>query len=306
VREEEVALRLFGPDLKRALPAALVDALRPRRRSAGQWLPDQSLDRRAAQTAADRRRSAHEARLASAASAEALQRRLARMAFDVHDGPMQDLTAIGYRVRTLQSRVAKLVGGARAADVSLETDFEELTNQLLGAEKTLRSMMFSLEENAAAQASLLAIVDAHVERFSQHASAAVEVIANGDLELHTDSQRIVVERVLQESLSNIAKHAGAENVTIRLSEIENSLRLEVSDDGRGFDPDACGRIGTAHIGLEGMRERLQLIGGTLRVESRIGGPTTITAELEKWQSAASDTTEPTPQESDSKSSTLAA
>jgi signal transduction histidine kinase len=228
------------------------------------------------------------------------------MAFDVHDGPMQDLTAIGYRVRTLQSRVAKLVGGARATDVSLETDFEELTNQLIGAEKTLRSMMFSLEENAAAPTDLPAIVAAYVERFEQHASAAVEVIEEGELDLHTDSQRIAVERVLQESLSNIAKHAEAANVTIRLCGIGDSLQLQVTDDGRGFDPAATGRVGTAHVGLEGMQERLQLIGGTLSIESRIGGPTTITATLEKWQSAPSQTTEPLNQEAGLKSSTLAA
>ena len=228
------------------------------------------------------------------------------MAFDVHDGPMQDLTAIGYRVRMLQTRVAKLVGGARQADASLATEFEELTNQLVGAEKTLRSMMFSLEENAAAQTDLLSIVAAYVERFEQHASAQVEVVAEGELELHTDSQRIVVERVLQESLSNIAKHAEAANVTIRLHGIGNVLRLEVCDDGRGFDPETTRRIGTNHIGLEGMRERLQLIGGTLTIDSRVGGPTTIVAELEKWQSAEPEAAEPATSETDSKKSTLAA
>jgi hypothetical protein len=82
-----MTLRLFGPVLRRAFPATLVDALRPGRRVGGHWLPNENPDRRVAQTMADRRRSAHEARLESEASAEALQRRLARMAFDVHDGP---------------------------------------------------------------------------------------------------------------------------------------------------------------------------------------------------------------------------
>jgi signal transduction histidine kinase len=84
------------------------------------------------------------------------------------------------------------------------------------------------------------------------------------------------------------------------------LRLEVCDDGRGFDPDATGRIGADHIGLEGMRERLQLLGGTLTVDSRPGGPTTIIAELEKWQFAPSEAAEPTTGETDSKKSILAA
>src|SRR5258708_2321386 len=71
------------------------------------------------------------------------------------------------------------------------------------------------EENAAARTDLLAVVAEHVETFKSHAPAAVEVTAHGDLELCTHSQRIAAERVLRESLSNIAKHAGAANVTIQ-------------------------------------------------------------------------------------------
>jgi len=105
----------------------------------------------------------------------------------------------------------------------------------------------------------------------------------GDLELHTDSQRIAFVRVLQESLSNIAKHADAANVTIQLRDMQHSLLLQVRDDGRGFQSDDCCRSGTTHIGLDAMRERLQVIGSTLTVDSRAGGPTTITAVIEKWQ-----------------------
>jgi two-component system, NarL family, sensor kinase len=211
-----------------------------------------------------------------------LQRRLLRMAFDVHDGPMQDLIAIGYRLRALRATV---VGSPGSASVDrLAAEFDQLGGQLAGTEKTLRSMMFSLEENAAAaRTDLIEVVAEHANAFKRHASAAVEVIAEGDLELPTDSQRIVFVRVLQESLSNIAKHADAANVTIRLRGMQHSLLLQVRDDGRGFQPNECHRRGTAQIGLDAMRERLQLIGSTLSVDSRAGGPTTITAVIEKWQ-----------------------
>jgi signal transduction histidine kinase len=213
--------------------------------------------------------------------AEALQRRLLRMAFDVHDGPMQDLIAAGYSLRALQARVDEVLGSTNAD--SLTAEFDKLGIELAGTERTLRSMMFSLEENAAAQTDLLAIVAEHTNAFTRHASAAIEVIAEGDLELYTDSQRITVERVLQETLSNIAKHADAANVTIQLRGIRHSLLLQIRDDGGGFQPDECGRSGTVHIGLAAMRERLQLIGGTLAIDSHVGGPTTITATIEKWQ-----------------------
>lgn len=216
------------------------------------------------------------------------------MAFDVHDGPMQDLIAIGYGLGALKTQVADLVGDDGAA--SLTPAFDELAIQLAGTERTLRSMMFSLEENAAAQTDLLAIIAEHTDAFERHSSIAVEVITEGDLELYTDSQRIAVERILQESLSNIAKHADATNVTIHLRGIGNSLLLQVRDDGRGFQPDKRGRIGTAHIGLDAMRERLELIGGTLTIDSRPGGPTTITAMIEKWQPSQTLETEDPPAE----------
>jgi len=203
------------------------------------------------------------------------------MAFDVHDGPMQDLIAIGYRQRALQATVVDSPGSISADRLTAE--FDQLGVQLAGTEKMLRSMMFSLEENAAAQTDLMAIVAEHANAFKRHAAAAVEVIADGDLELYTDSQRIAVERVLQESLSNIAKHADAANVTIQLRGTRHSLLLQVRDDGRGFQPGDCSRSGSTHIGLDAMRERLQLIGSTLTVDSRPGGPTTITAVIEKWQ-----------------------
>ena len=216
----------------------------------------------------------------AAASAEALQRRLLRMAFDVHDGPMQDLVAIGYGLRALRATVVRSRGGTSADRLGAE--FDRLGVQLAETEKMLRSMMFSLEQNAAVRTDLLAVVTEHANAFKRHASAAVEVIARGDLALCTDSQRIAVGRVLQESLSNIAKHADAANVTIQLRGTRHSLLLQVRDDGRGFQPRDCCRSGTTHIGLEAMRERLKLIGSTLAVDSCPGGPTTITAVIQKW------------------------
>jgi two-component system NarL family sensor kinase len=217
---------------------------------------------------------------ATMASAEALQRRLQRMAFDVHDGPMQDLIAIGFGLRALRATVVRSPDGDGADHLGAE--FDELGVRLAETEKVLRSMMFSLEENAAARTDLLAVVAEHVETFKSHAPAAVEVIAHGDLELCTDSQRIAAERVLRESLSNIAKHAGADNVTIQLRGTRDSLLLQVRDDGRGFEPGDRRRSGTARIGLDAMRERLELIGSSLTVDSSPGGPTAITAVIEKW------------------------
>jgi signal transduction histidine kinase len=215
------------------------------------------------------------------ATVEALRRRLLRVAFDVHDGPMQDLIAVGYGLNALRMQVAAAVGEERVA--SIAPAFDDLLVQLSATERTLRSMMFSLEKNAASRTDLLEIVAHQTAAFRRHSDVEVEVISEGDLELYTDSQWIAVERILLESLSNIAKHADATSVTIRLRGTSESFLVQVQDDGRGFVPHTSRRAGSNHVGLGAMRKRLGLLGGTFDVDSRPGGPTTVTATIEKWR-----------------------
>jgi signal transduction histidine kinase len=212
---------------------------------------------------------------------QGLERRIMRMAFDMHDGPMQELIAVGYGLRALRETALSSVSETSAVRVGL--DFDQLFAQLCEVERRLRSMMFALDESAAPDADLVTVVTDQANAFKRRSSAAIEVITEGDLELHTDSQRIAVERVLQESLSNIAKHADAANVTVQLLGTRKSVLLQVRDDGRGFRPEDAGRSGAGRIGLHSMKTRLHLIGSTLSVDSRPGGPTTITAVIEKWQ-----------------------
>ena len=83
-------------------------------------------------------------------------------------------------------------------------------------------------------------------------------------------------RIGQEALHNVVKHANASHATIRINRENDRVRLSVSDDGAGFDPDAVPR---GHLGLIGMRQRVDLVGGDLRVESRPGRGTTIEASV---------------------------
>ena len=100
--------------------------------------------------------------------------------------------------------------------------------------------------------------------------------------------------MLRESLSNVARHAAASRVSIQLRGYSDSLLVRVQDNGRGFDPDAraLGQ-GGRHVGLKTMRERLDLIGGTLKIDSQPGGPTTITAVIDKWRPGSVDELDPT-------------
>jgi signal transduction histidine kinase len=77
-------------------------------------------------------------------------------------------------------------------------------------------------------------VDEHVAAFKRRVSAEVDVSVTGDVEPRTDSQRIALEHVLRDSLSNIAKHANAHHVAITLCGRDESIELTIRDDGCGF------------------------------------------------------------------------
>jgi signal transduction histidine kinase len=81
---------------------------------------------------------------------------------------------------------------------------------------------------------------------------------------------------VQESLTNVVKHAHARAVSIILARKVDAVAVVIEDDGRGFDPATCREDG---FGLEGMRERAGLLEGKFQVESREGGGTTIVAEV---------------------------
>jgi two-component system sensor histidine kinase UhpB len=98
--------------------------------------------------------------------------------------------------------------------------------------------------------------------------------------LLNDEEQLVLYRVTQESLSNVAQHSGAGRVDVELSSVGRTI-LRVRDDGHGFSslrlPGANGR---AHLGLSGMRERALLVGGRLNIYSEPGEGTTIELTME--------------------------
>jgi two-component system sensor histidine kinase UhpB len=190
------------------------------------------------------------------------RRRLAR---DLHDGVGQNLTALKHRLAqlrdSLQGAAPQLRDGLEAA-IELCADTLDDTRELsrlrrptilddLGLEPALRWLGRSI-----GQAAGIAI------------AVEIEPLPPVDGERQT-----LIFRVAQEALNNIAKHAHARSVLLRLVERGGRLQLQVVDDGVGFDPAARG----AGSGLSGMRERLRLFEGQLEVHSSPGHGTRIRA-----------------------------
>jgi signal transduction histidine kinase len=211
-----------------------------------------------------------------------IRRRLVRLAFDIHDGPLQSLAAAGFGLNDLQERIGALpLEEERIGASQVLTD---VLAELTETERVLRSLVGTLEDARPEIPLAKDILESETERFLRRSSA--EVIVEGDWSFHPDSrsQALTLEALLRESLQNIGKHAEASTVVVRLQVSKTHLLVEIEDDGRGFDP---GAVRGTRIGITGMRERVKLLGGELSILSKPGGPTVVTAVLRRWRRQAS-------------------
>jgi signal transduction histidine kinase len=169
------------------------------------------------------------------------------------------------------------LNGAAAAD-AVKTTFEQargIVDELL---EKVRGLSFDLRPAALDQLGLLPALLALFERYSDQTGVLVNFKHNGVAEHYAPEVETTAYRVVQEALTNAARHAGVAGVTVRVWATPALLSLQVEDRGRGFDPEAA--LATARSsGLAGMRERVLLLDGQLTIESRPGAGTQITAEL---------------------------
>ena len=217
------------------------------------------------------------------AELETVRRRLMRLAFDIHDGPMQSLAAAGFGLRDLHDRVAALPLDTGDRDAACELVLE-LISELSESERALRRLVTTLEDSHPEITNAKDLLDAELKRFRRRCTA--NLVVEGEWHFHPDShsQALALEALLREALTNITKHARAANVTIRLQTSDTHVLLEVEDDGRGFD---AGQLYESTMGLTSMRERVKLLGGDLEILSRQGGPTLVTATLRRWRRTSS-------------------
>src|SRR5579862_4919657 len=159
----------------------------------------------------------------------------------------------------------------------------EIAAELAGAERSFRDLITTLENSGKDDLESLAdIAAAEIARFRRGRTVEVELITPADAYPDSHSQEIAIRSILREALTNVGKHAQASAVRVEITASATGIRLEVEDDGRGFDPVA---VGIDRIGLTSMRDRLQFLGGSLAIVSRPGGPTIVTAMLRRWQHA---------------------
>jgi signal transduction histidine kinase len=139
-----------------------------------------------------------------------------------------------------------------------------------GALAEMRTLLLELRPSALTDAEMSELLRQLAESITGRARVPVHVSIEGDVELPVDV-KVGLYRIAQESLNNVAKHAGASQATVRMR-CGDDVELEVVDDGFGFDVDA---VPPDSLGLGIMRERAKDIGAELSVESEVGEGTTV-------------------------------
>jgi two-component system sensor histidine kinase DegS len=219
---------------------------------------------------------------------ETAERRLARLGFDLHDGPVQEVFALGSELRLFRTQLARVLGGNRHAAI-LQGRVDDLEARLVALDGELRSVARSLETPTVLRTSLPELLRKEAGDLEARSNLTVELHMDGEFDSLTPSQAITILRVVQEALTNVETHAAARLVTVTVHAGLRELQAEIRDDGRGFEVERTlvDAARSGHLGLVGMSERVRLLDGRLDVESRPGGPTRISARIPRWRPPAS-------------------
>jgi signal transduction histidine kinase len=110
----------------------------------------------------------------------------------------------------------------------------------------------------------------------------------GELDGLTASQRITIYRIVQEGLSNVRDHSEATAVRVTVDGRQGQIRVQIEDNGQGFhvEPTMIRAAKNGRLGLVGIGERVRLLGGQFDIQSRVGGPTTLSVALLRWRPPA--------------------
>ena len=205
-------------------------------------------------------------RLRQTAQQAALLEERQRLARDLHDSVTQSLYSV-----TLFAQASRSSAGV--GNLSLTQQYISRLSEM--AQQTLKEMRWLIYELRPALVEEVGLVNAlrrRLEMVERRAGVEVEfrVERMGELDAALEN---AVYSIAQEALNNTLKHAAATYVTIRMSTDARDLRLEIQDDGKGFDPDAVRE--TAGIGLVSMQERAEQLGGSLSITSKPGQGTRI-------------------------------
>lgn len=219
------------------------------------------------------RKQHEELRALSARLADAEEQERRRIARELHDQVGQNLTAIGISLNILRAQLPP--SGAAPLHARIDDSLKLLEETTA----RVRELMIELRPPLLDDYGLAAAVEWYAKEFGVRANLVVEVTAPREQRRQDPAIEITLFRILQEALTNVAKHASASRVQVRLEDEGSLFRMTVRDDGRGFDPGVQVTAQHPTWGLLNMAERARMIGGTCRVESAPGQGTQVVVEV---------------------------
>lgn len=207
-----------------------------------------------------------------------------RISRELHDVIAQTLTGINIRLALLQGE----------SGVSMQDLHEKIAlTQRLVAQSVDAVHRFARDLRPAMldDLGLIPALQAYLKDFMQQTGIQVNLTADAGVEKLESPGRTVLYRVAQEALTNIVRHARASQVEMRLQQANGVYCMEITDNGQGFVADGMSAMkNNGRLGLLGMRERVEIIGGTFCIESAPGKHTTVIVEIPATTPAAEDTT----------------
>jgi signal transduction histidine kinase len=199
----------------------------------------------------------------------------ARLAQELHDGPVQDLIALGQQAEMARRLVGR--GEIERAQVLLE----ETRQAELETVDELRRIIGALRPVYLEDLGFLPALEMLVRQAAERTSAHVKLEKEARMRRFTPEVELAAYRIAQEALNNAVQHAQAQHIVVRVDCAPDGLTLSVADDGVGFTlpvrPDVLTRAD--HFGLVSMQERATRLGGTLQIDTAPGTGTRITVHL---------------------------
>jgi signal transduction histidine kinase len=216
------------------------------------------------------------------------ERRLMRLGFDLHDGPLQELLLLGEDLQLFREQLDSVLG-QKGKQRLLRGRLDDLDARLAALEGGLRRISTSVHASVMIDRPFDQAVQDIVDAFSARSGIVPRLRLQGEADGMSPSQRIALLSVIGEALNNVREHAGAAaDVRIQISFSAGGVSARVQDDGCGFDVEAAllSAARRGRMGLAGIHERVRLLGGRCVVDSHPGGPTAVALSLPRWEPLA--------------------
>jgi signal transduction histidine kinase len=192
---------------------------------------------------------------------------------ELHDQIAQTLTGINVRLASLKTEALADTKGLQKKITSTQRLVEKSVDIVHRFARELRPTVLD-------DLGLIPALLAFMKSFTKRTGVRTHLTAFAALEQLNSTRRTVLFRVVQEALTNVARHAQASRVEVSIQKLPGRIRMKIKDDGKSFQVQRVLQAkGNKHLGLLGMRERLEMIGGNFGVESAPGKGTIVQAQI---------------------------